>query len=207
MTDQLHYRRYEKTDVPKLSRLVKKVLGTTRNQGYWEWKYHNNPAGPALSAVALKGERIVGHLGAIPVRFWVNGREVVGVQEVDLAIDKQDRASGLYIKLARMRHDINRKEGVAFKYSFSTEATSIIGQKILGFQRVTVIPRLVKVLDVEPLLCQKFSVKGVIRWLSPLVNGALKLAYPIPKRLPPEGTELKEIIISYMGNFFDVIVI
>ena len=62
-----------------------------------------------------------------------------------------------------------------------------------------------KVLDVEPLLCQKFPVKGVIRWLSPLVNGALKLAYPIPKRLPPEGTEFKEIkrFDKRFGRFWD----
>jgi hypothetical protein len=123
----------------------------------------------------------------------MNAREVVGVQEVDLAIDKQDQALGLYTRLVRIRHDINRKEGIAFKYGFSTAETSIIGQKIAGFQKLTAIPRLVKVLDVEPLLRQKFPVKGVIRWLSPLVNGALKLAHPIPKGLPPEGIELKEI--------------
>ncbi|RMF85860.1 MAG: GNAT family N-acetyltransferase [Nitrospinota bacterium] len=180
------------SDDTTLSHLSHQILGVTRERSFWQWKYRQNPAGTALSAVAVHHGTVIGQIGAIPIRFLVEGSELRAAQEVDMLIDKGHRRFDVYYRLAELRNAIDKKEGIAFKYGFAIEATSQIAQKTLGFQRVGPIPRLVKVLNSEPFLQRKLHLRAFSRLLAFPVNTVLRHFYPTKITVPP-GAQMREV--------------
>ncbi len=186
------FRRGQKSDIRKISNLAEHVFGVNRKSQYWEWKYFKNPAGRGLSAVILHNESVVGHMGGIPARFSFGGREAIGVQEVDFSMLESHRRYDLFLKMGRLGAEICSKEDFDFSYGFSTEVTSEIAQTFKLKKQISPIPRLVKILDIEPFLRQRFSVHTVSRILSPALNVALHVRYP-EKIAVPEGMQIKQI--------------
>jgi len=193
MGEELHCRGYVETDDQELSRLINEIFGKHWDDQVLEWKYRKNPAGRALSAVAEKGGRVIGQSGAIPARFFVDGEEIVGSQEVDGCLDKKHGRFDTLYRLIRLRRKINEENGVGFAYLFSLAISSKIVQKALkGSIRVCSTPGLVAVLDVEPFLRKRLPLKGISWLLAPIVNRTLRLLHPIGLAIP-EGTRMERV--------------
>jgi hypothetical protein len=186
------FRRGQTSDIKEISNLVNQVLGFNRISQYWEWKYFKSPAGRALSPLALNNGKIIGQIGGVPIRFSVRGRESIGVQEVDIAMFEPHRRYDLFLKMGRLGAEICLKENVGFSYGFSIGLTSEIAQTLTLKKKICPIPRLVKLLDVEPILRQRFSMNTLSKILSPAANLALEIRYP-EKMVIPEGLQIKKI--------------
>jgi hypothetical protein len=193
MGEDLQVRGYIESDDQDLSRLMDEVFGRNWDEGVFEWKYRRNPAGRALSAVAEREGKLIGQLGAIPVRFFVDGRELVGTQEVDGCLDKKHGKFDTFFHLVRLRRKMNDENEIGFSYFFSVDISSKIAQKALkGSMRVCATPILVKVLGVEPLLRDRLRPKWISRLLAPIVDRALRLAYPTRGPIP-KGVRMKRV--------------
>jgi len=192
MKEDLHVRRYVETDDRDLSRLIREVFGENVDQQFLEWKYRKSPGGQALSVVAEKDGRVIGQVGAIPVRFCVDGKEFIGSQEIDGCLDKKEGKFDTLYHLVRLRHKVNEECGVAFSYFFSVPVSSKIAVKLLKGIKVSSHPGLIKVLDVAPFLLKRFPVKAVVRLLSLLVNPLLRILYTTRGRMP-SGTRISRI--------------
>jgi len=124
MKEGLHFRPYAAADDSDLSRLIREILGRDCDGRILEWKYRRNPAGDPLSVVAEKHGKVIGQIGAVPVRFSVRGNEHIGSQEVDGCLDKEQGKFDTLFHMIRLRRKINREKGIAFSYFFSVEISS-----------------------------------------------------------------------------------
>jgi len=199
MQDVYTFKRCERSNKSEISNVVNQVLETKTNSDYWEWKYFKNPAGQAFSILALINGKIVGQLGAIPARFSVRGREVIGAQEVDAAILEDHRRFDVFLKMIALEKQLYLDNNVDFIFGFSNDLTTEIGQALLQKKRVGPIPRLVKILDIGPLLRQRFSMNALPRILSPVGNIMLRIIHP-EKITIPEGMQI-EPINRFDGRF------
>jgi len=185
------FRAYSRTDGPRVLSLVNEVYGTARDARYWDWKYHQSPAGSALSCVVEREGKIVAHFGGLPVRFAINGEDRVGVQDVDDVVDTNNRTfQGVY-RVNKCRRDLHREAGVDFMYGFAIEVTSKVSQTQYGYGRVADIPRLIKVLDYRPFLARR----GATRLFSPvarIANALHEFRHPVRAEVP-EGMTLERI--------------
>jgi hypothetical protein len=193
MGEELLFRRYVETDDRDLSRLVSEIFGKHWDERVLEWKYRKNPAGEALSAVAVKDGKVIGQTGAIPARFSVDGNEIIGSQEVDGCLDKKLGKFDTLYRLILLRRKINKENGIGFAYLFSLDISSKIAQKALkGSIRVCSTPWLVKIMDVEPLLHKRLPLKGISWLLAPIVNRTLRTLHPVGRTIP-QGTRMKRV--------------
>jgi len=192
MGEELTFRRYQKADIPQLSKLIKQIFGDERNTQYLTWKYDKNPAGKAVSAIAEKEGEVIGQVGAIPLRFYINGKEYLATQEVDGCLDKDKGKFDTIFHLIRLRQKINEEENIPFTYFFSIAISSKIALRSERNKKVCPTPVLVKITDSEPFLNRKIPVKGLAKILALPANYFLRLWYPSNKALP-KGTQLREL--------------
>ena len=177
MKEELLFRRYVETDDRDLSKLVNKIFGANFDDQVLKWKCRKNPVGPPLSAVAEVNGRIVAHMGAIPVRFFVQGNEFVGSLDGDFLVDKNYRKFNTLYRLWQLRVKISLQERIAFCYGFPNLVMSKIAQRRLRAIKVASVPRLVKILDIEPFLRRRLPVRGLSRLVSAPLNSALRKLY------------------------------
>jgi hypothetical protein len=179
-------------DISGISKLIQNVLGTSLDENFWRWKYCNNPTGNNFSAIALFKGEIVGLLGALKVKFSVDGKDIIGIQEVDNAILEKHRNFMLYLNMAKSLKKNALEANIKFAYAISIEDTSEIAKTILGKNVVSSIPRLVKVLDVKPFLQQRIPNQVTVKIISRILNWANKLRSSQQYEIP-DGMMFKKI--------------
>jgi len=192
MAGEYSYRRLEENDLESVSALINEVLSVDIKPDHWRDKYFRNPAGDALSAVVVHDGQVVGQIGSIPIRFRVNGEEVIAVQELDVAMYESHRRFDVFLRLANEQSKIYKQNGVDFSFTFAIGTTSEIARIFNVSKKVSQIPRLVKVLDTDPLLKKKLSAGVLSKVVSPAANMALRLKYGEKTKIP-DGMELKRI--------------
>ncbi len=192
MAGEYSYRRLEENDLESVSELINSVLDVDIDLDHWKDKYFRNPAGDALSAVVVQDGRVVGQIGSIPIRFRVNGAEVTAVQELDVAMYESHRRFDVFLRLANEQKKIYRDAKVDFSFTFAIGTTSEIARIFNVSKKVSQIPRLIKVLDTDPLLKKKLSAGPLSRVVSPAANIALRIKYGEKTKIP-DGMKLIEI--------------
>ena len=63
------YRGYRSGDAPQILGLYNSVFATPRTISQWEWEYADNPIDRRDILLAFAGERLIGHVGGIPMVF------------------------------------------------------------------------------------------------------------------------------------------
>jgi hypothetical protein len=193
MNNDYLIREFKQLDISGISKLIRDVLGASRDESYWKWKYCHNSAGYNISAIALFKGEIVGLLGAIPVKFSVNGKDIIGIQEVDNAVLETHRNFKLAFSMASTaKKKALAAASVVFTYGISLEDTSDIAEALLNKTIIAPLPRMVKVLDVKPFLQQRISNQVVIRFLPILLNWAIQKRSSQKPKIP-SGMVLKYI--------------
>jgi len=192
MAGEYSYHRIEENDLESVSELINEVLSVDIRVDHWRDKYFRNPAGDARSAVVVQDGKVVGQIGSIPIRFRVNGGEVIAVQELDVAMYESHRRFDVFLRLANAQSKIYEETDVDFSFTFSIGTTSEIARIFNVSKKVSQIPRLIKVLDTDPLLKKKLSAGPLSRVVSPAANMALRLKYGEKTKIP-DGMKLKKV--------------
>jgi hypothetical protein len=112
-------RQYERNDEHKIVKLFEEVFGKSMTVEQWKWKYEGQGFTENNSAVAISENKdIVGHFGAITVRFRFRNEFTLAYQAVDHMIRRTFRGGmnrrGLYFHLGNFFYG-NLK---SFKYGF-----------------------------------------------------------------------------------------
>lgn len=193
MAVNLVFRRLQKGDKPMLSSLFKEVFGTEIDERYWDWKYFKNPAGEHMMYVAVEpaSGRIVGEIGAIPVRVYINGRAVEANQVVDIVILPEYQKRGPFFQLEKLSREEIINRNMPLSYAVSIKRTYKISTKMLKFKGVYPINKMVKVLDPSPFLRKKIGFLGSI--IGGVWKTALRMGYYLKRSSLSEGYIIEEV--------------
>lgn len=192
MDNRYIIRRCEESDVSDVKNLIKEVFEVERTSDYIQWKYFEPPAGKTLSAVVFFNEKLVAFLGAIPIKFSVDGKVTVGVQEVDVGIVEDHRNLAVYLNMVNQEKKALLKDKVDFTYGITVKDTSELNQTLFGKKKISPIPRLIKILDIKPFLERSLLHDKISKILSMVVNALLRIRFS-EKALMPKGMHLTQI--------------
>lgn len=189
----LVFRKLEEKDYPQLSELHRRIFGVERENNFWEWKYSSNPGGIILSTVVLKEGRIVGEIGAVPVRFKVQDRIRIASQEVDILVDEEYKKGGTFLRLVKLRERLSLEGNLYFSYAFTVPKTLRIATKLLKFREIAPAPKLVKIMDLEQVILSKWKNKFLAR--AGNLAGKPFLNIPrFPRKISlPQGMRIEEV--------------
>ena len=161
----LTYRLCHEGDEKKLALFNQEACGGSSTPEFWRWKYFENPAGPAIIALAVDGERIVGRVGEIPVRMKIGEREVLAAQGVDTDILEEYRRGTTFFQMACLASERSQACGISFNFGFAVKLTYEISIKSLGFHHAASVRKWVKILNPAPFLRKTLKI--------PLIPGSM----------------------------------
>jgi len=88
------------TDAEGLIELFDKVFGHTVSPGMWEWKYRPPWVDRHYCWVGVYDDRIIGYVGAVPLRGGIDGEEVPFFQLADVMVHPDYRLKFDYFSIA-----------------------------------------------------------------------------------------------------------
>jgi hypothetical protein len=87
-------------NLARLSELMFLCFGIKTDASYFQWKYFDDPAGPAIAYEAVYNGKTVGFYGLIPELYWING----AVKKIYQATDVMTHPEFPVLYLAHIRH-------------------------------------------------------------------------------------------------------
>jgi predicted acetyltransferase len=97
-------------DWQEFCRLYLEVYGREVNKEYCDWKFLNNPFGEALGFGAWDQEKLIGFVAVWPMRFCLDGKEIISCAGGDTMVDISYRRQGLFTKLTlQLLEKMNQK--------------------------------------------------------------------------------------------------
>jgi hypothetical protein len=179
MTDW-RIRAYQPGDEEGIAALFETVFRQPLSRARWRWKLHTLPAPTENEWVAEADGRIVGHYAVTPVRFQIEGREVIVPHTCDAMTHPSFRRSGIFVALSRRANTCWQTTAAPFKIGFPQ--WEIIGSVLaeVGWQRVVRVEWAKCVLQPLAFLARKLGVK---RGLARLVTHQSRHAVPADPRI------------------------
>jgi GNAT superfamily N-acetyltransferase len=111
--------------------------------GLWRQYYECNPFGEPLVALAVAGDRVVGHHALIPQVLKARGGESVSyVHSMSLMLDPDWRAKGLFFELLSASHAAAAASEAALILGFPNRNSAGPLQAFFGHQRLFATPLL-----------------------------------------------------------------
>jgi len=107
-----------RADDPALEELFRIVFGVDRGALHHQWKYRDNPDGPAIIAVAEDQGRLVGQYALWPTRLRLGDAVVKGAQSLDTMTHPDYRGQGMFTRLAEAAMGYAAGQGVEVLYGF-----------------------------------------------------------------------------------------
>ena len=193
MTNAYSFRNCEPVDCQELAKLVNRIFGTEINSDYMKWKHFSSSSGKSLSSIARCNGHVVGLLGAVPVTFTVNGEDILGAQEVDVAIENRHRSLRICAGLFNQEGEALRNNKIDFTYGVTVQDTASLNRTLLGKKCVDAVPRLVKIIDCKPILEGRIQQKIIAKTMAALINGLLFVRYPQKPVVIPLNRIIRQI--------------
>ncbi len=158
MDKNFEIRRLKKGDEEGLSQLFWKVFKKKKTSQYWYWKYYQNPAGKHMNMVAVNGDKIVGLIGAIPIKIKARSKVLQTSQFTDIAILPEYRNIKTFMQMAQLSKEECLKSDFHINYGFSNMDTHLFSTKFLDFKGVCSVLNMTKVINPTPYLQNKIRV-------------------------------------------------
>jgi len=161
---------------------------------YHRWQYQENPAGPALAALAQEEPtgRVIGQFGAIPVRVVMDGEQRLAALALNVATDAEYRRQGMFAKLGATSDKLMAQAGVALAFAMPNQNSFPGFLSRLGYSAAGDIAFLVRPVNALRLARSRVSM--------PILHDALAVAArPFVPPLPAQpldviGVEVGQVI-------------
>ncbi len=190
----IEIRKLEERDLKYLPAIYKTVFGVDKDMAFWRWKYYANPAGAHIMAVGVEAQsgRVVGQVGAIPTWLMIDGQKVLGAQTCDIVILPEFQKGGPFFRLHDCATQLLSPAGVKIVFGYSIHKTLKISRRLLKFQSVFPVRRLVRVLDPGEFLRKKAAPAPLARVLGKVSGALMHMVHSTDVTLP-EGFRISEI--------------
>lgn len=122
----LTLRRASRTDAPAIAALIRAVFpdNPKADPAVLDWQYWQNPAGPAVSWVWTRGDRLVSHFAVLPYHAVADGKSVLVGKSADAATLPGERGRGLFPRAAQaVLDDLGARGGLGVLFSPSNPAS------------------------------------------------------------------------------------
>jgi len=116
-----------------------------RGEGYWNWKFRDNPFGKAILTVAEINNRIIAINNLWPWEFNIRGSVLKALQPCDSVVHKDFRGKGIFKMMRIHGLEIARAQDFKFMFNFPNE-NSLLANLSLGWHFQGKIAWWVKVL-------------------------------------------------------------
>jgi len=166
------------------------------DEAYHRWQYQDNPAGPALAALAADraaGE-LIGQFGALPLRMWVDGEERLAALALNVATDEAQRGRGVFTALGLAADELMAKASAHLAWALPNESSFPGFVRHLGYSHIGDVPLLVRPVNVRRLVRKRLPVPGVD------VVASL-LAWPFAPPLPKAAQPVEGVTVSAVESF------
>jgi GNAT superfamily N-acetyltransferase len=132
------------------------------DERFFRWQYDENPAGPALSALARarNGGELIGQFGAIPLRLWVDGEERLGALGLNVVTDEAYRRQGIFAGLGRAADERMAHAGAAIAFAMPNESSFPGFVRRLGYTHAGDLPFLARPVNARRLAARRLPVPG-----------------------------------------------
>jgi hypothetical protein len=109
-----------------------------QDPAFWDWEF-----GGGRMFVAEEDDRVVGHLGFVPRRFAIEGRDVPALLAVDAMVDPGARRRGTFTTLGRFAIETVRRD-VPLVIAWQIRPAVLEGMVRAGWQSVLRVPVLLR---------------------------------------------------------------
>jgi len=139
-------------DVFQLGRLVFQRGADPSILDIWKWKYNLPWVREPHAWVAISDGEILGHVGAVPLRGWVDGEEVPFFQLTDIMIHPEHRAKYDFLTLAPKSIEVEIRAAYpkSVLYGFTGRRTALWYRRMGGRVKEEACDRLVRIAAHEP---------------------------------------------------------
>jgi GNAT superfamily N-acetyltransferase len=158
----------------EIIRVLQENLPYRRHADYFDWLYMRNPAGTALTWVAVEDKHIVGVAAAFPRRWMCAGSEVTAYVLGDFCVDAQHRSLGLAVALQRACVNGISAGDAHFALDFPSRTMMAVYQR-LGIASAGTIARHARPLRTDAKLSEVIPVPVLARGTAALANAGLRL--------------------------------
>ena len=157
------YREGDEEGFQKLDNLVEEHPWNRRDLANWKWKFRDkNPAGEPLMIYATNDSEIVGHFAAIPMKYWIDGKTVIGSHSVAMMIDPKWQNRGLIKFIADKLIKLLEHQKIPFTYGYPNDNAYELHIKLLGYEEVVQQQLFIKNFNLNEEL--KNSGTGLLTW-------------------------------------------
>jgi hypothetical protein len=184
-------RALEKRDFHSLTDFFKVIFDVERDESYWDWKYFQNPYGEHISYVALDGDKVVGEVGAIPVKVKFGKESFMACHHCDFAVLPDYRKGGTFLKLLKLTIEGGTQRNLLFTYAFSTPVAFKVATKLSKFRPVCSVKRWVLILNPAPYLTKKLRIPLLAKVVGHLCQRFVNLR--LRKHYRPQRDNIIEI--------------
>jgi hypothetical protein len=161
---------------------------------YHRWQYQDNPAGIAMAALAMEGERVLGQFGALPIRLRIDGRDGLAAVALNVATEPAHRRQGMFAALGKRSDLLMDQANVSAAFAMPNESSFPGFVTHLGYTHAGDIPFLVRPVNVGRLVRARVPLPG----LQALVGLA---SSPFVRRLPPRPRDFPGLRVEEVAAF------
>jgi len=132
------YKEGDENGFLSLDRLIEIHPWNRRDITNWNWKYKgNNPAGESIIYVAENDNELVAYFAALPMRYWINGEDVIGSHSIAMMVKPEWQNKGL-IKFVgdKLMKELEEKE-IAFTYGYPNENAYELHLKFWNYKLIS----------------------------------------------------------------------
>lgn len=165
----MEIRQYQSGDETKIESLFKDAFGKLMPEGFWNWRYRNNPfTNNIMIHMMWDGDTLAGHYAVSPVEMIVNGDKILTALSMTTMTHPSYGGKGIFSQLAgSLYNEIFEKSNVKAVWGFPNVNSHYGFIKNLKWNDLTYIPLLslkvdgVKLRKVEYSVSREFTPQKV----------------------------------------------
>jgi hypothetical protein len=125
-------------DYTSLARLYQAVNGSGDgcSAAHHKWLCGGSPAGQAIEGRAEAADEIVGYYALVPVRLWLDGREVVAGLGVTALTRRDWQGRGIFLRVLGRVHEAAAAQGITATYAVPSPLAGPWYRTKLGFTEI-----------------------------------------------------------------------
>jgi len=144
---------------------------------FWDWLYCNNPAGGAITFVAEKDGRIIGHYPNVLQYLKIDNRIFQTGLVLHLATHADYRRLGVFKSLGQASMQELVRSRIPFSIAFPNQKSLPGFVNRLGFFDIATLPLLVKPLKIRNILAKVTKKPGLASFLSFLLEPLYHMSF------------------------------